>query len=101
MPKVSDLTNATCSGWNSVIDCRGAVGATPSSGNNAYQRRIGAGFFTEWGYMNHYSDADFVDGKYWTSDVINNYSNFYVRGERGDIYSVNKIIYYYGVCTTP
>ncbi|OCG67839.1 hypothetical protein A9G39_04410 [Gilliamella sp. Imp1-6] len=101
MPKVSDLTNATCSGWNSVSDCRGAVGATPSSGNNAYQRRIGAGFFTEWGYMDHYADADFVDGRYWTSDVKNNHSNFYVRGDRGDIYGINRTINYYGVCTTP
>ncbi|MCX8675936.1 hypothetical protein J3U16_11620, partial [Gilliamella sp. B3023] len=64
--EVKDLTNASCP--NNDFDCRGSVGATPSSSGNHYMRHIGSGFFTEWGRMDHYSGAGFVDTWYWTSD---------------------------------
>ncbi|WP_176700325.1 hypothetical protein, partial [Gilliamella sp. Gris1-4] len=99
MPRVSDLTNATCSGWNSGSDCQGAVGATPSSGNNVYQRRIGAGFFTEWGNMHNYAGAGF-DGSYWTSDAIGS-SQFNVYSSDGHVSSYGASYSIYAVCTTP
>ncbi|MCX8675998.1 hypothetical protein J3U16_11935, partial [Gilliamella sp. B3023] len=69
MPSVSDLTNASCRGTNSGSNCRGSVGATPSSPSNHYMRHIGSGFFTEWGYMPGYSGAGFrEDNWFWTSD---------------------------------
>lgn len=72
LPMVKDLTNASCQGINSGHWCEGAnVGAIYPSPNNYYQRRIDAGFFSEWGDMYYYSDASFGfygrDG-YWTSD---------------------------------
>lgn len=63
MPEIKDLTNAI----------RGdKSGATPASPGNYYQRRIGAGFFTEWGSVAEYTDAGFRVGHSW------------VRGEEGD-----------------
>ena len=67
LPDIKDLTNASCQGDNSGYLCQGAVGATPSSPNNYYQRHIGAGFFTEWGSVSNYSDANFIVGGYFTS----------------------------------
>ncbi|MFQ0971558.1 hypothetical protein [Gilliamella sp. BG1] len=67
MPRVRDLTNAVCSGRGSGSWCQGAVGATPSSSGNHYQRHIGAGFFTEWGNLGFYHT--FIDHVYWTSDA--------------------------------
>ena len=69
LPIVKDLTNATCQGSWSSSYCKGAVGATPSSPNNTYQRRIGAGFFTEWGCITDYSGTDFYSNPYWTGDA--------------------------------
>ena len=48
MPAVMDLTNGIC---RSSQFCGGAVGAKPPSSTSFFQRRIGAGFFTEWGGM--------------------------------------------------
>ncbi|KDN09344.1 hypothetical protein [Gilliamella sp. Imp1-1] len=49
--------------------CKGSVGATPSSSGNHYQRRIGVGFFTEWGMIDTFfiPDAGFVGSAYLTS----------------------------------
>ncbi|OTQ68007.1 hypothetical protein B6D17_11160 [Gilliamella apis] len=59
LPKVRDLTNAS----SCIETCRGypneLVGATPASPDNKYRRHIGAGFFTEWGYMANYRGANF------------------------------------------
>ena len=79
MPKVKDLTNAICERGNSGGHCKGIVGATPSSIGNHYQRRIGAGFFSEWGDVKGYTDAGFYYG-YWTSDPgrASNYTEFVV-----------------------
>ena len=57
MPLVRDLTNSNHQN----------VGALPASSGNWYQRRIGAGFFTEWGYMPEYSAGDFITW-YFTSE---------------------------------
>ncbi|MCX8676017.1 hypothetical protein J3U16_12030, partial [Gilliamella sp. B3023] len=68
MPRVKDLTNASCS--TNDYDCLGSVGATPSSQGNHIMRHIGSGFFTEWGKMEDYSGVGgFNNGHfYWTSD---------------------------------
>ncbi|MCO6517001.1 MAG: hypothetical protein J6586_11025, partial [Snodgrassella sp.] len=98
MPRVRDLTNAVCSGWNSNSYCQGAVGATPSSGFNAYKRHIGAGFFTEWGYMNNYADAGFVSRTYWTSDATGS-TQFIVNPDNGAVASGSASRGSYAVCT--
>ena len=100
LAKVRDLTNAVCSGWNSGSHCQGAVSATPSSSNNAYQRHIGAGFFTEWGYMNCYADAGFVYSDYWTSDATGS-NQFDVRSDNGNVFSYSASHSDYAVCTAP
>ena len=50
-PIFADLTNAVSGS---------SIGATPSSPGNHYQRRIGAGLFTEWGAVSTYVGANFV-----------------------------------------
>ncbi|MCX8642676.1 hypothetical protein J3U65_09475 [Gilliamella sp. B3791] len=59
LPQVKDLTNATGDSW---------TGGTPPSTGNYYDRNIGAGLFTEWGYMDSYTAAGFAVHYYWTSD---------------------------------
>ncbi|OCG34201.1 MULTISPECIES: hypothetical protein [unclassified Gilliamella] len=100
MPRVRDLTNAVCSGWNSGRYCRGTVGATPSSGNNVFRRHIGAGFFTEWGYMSHYADVGFASFNYWTSDVVGG-NGVYVYTYDGSVFTDNVSESGYAVCTAP
>ena len=78
MPVVKDLTNATCQGTGSGSHCQGAVGATPPSSGNHFQRRIGAGFFTEWVRCNDYYST------YWTSDVTG-YQRFIVNACNGSV----------------
>jgi hypothetical protein len=102
MPRVRDLTNAVCSGWGSGSWCQGALGSTPSSSNNAYQRHIGAGFFTEWGAMYGYADAGFIKTLkyYWTSDARGN-NLFNVSSLDGYVDNNSVSWSYYAVCTTP
>ena len=69
LPKVKDLTNASCRGQNSGSHCQGLVGATPSSSGNHYMRHIGSGFFTEWGNMSDYSGVGFNGNWYQASDT--------------------------------
>nr|WP_260842583.1 hypothetical protein [Gilliamella apicola] len=59
-PKVRDLTNAS-SCIQTCLDHPNEFpgGATPASPDNKYRRHIGAGFFTEWGYMANYRGANF------------------------------------------
>ena len=68
MPRVRDLTNASCSHNNAGPWCSGSVGATPSSSHNYYMRHIGSGFVTEWGKMDDYSGVGFSNDWCWTSD---------------------------------
>ena len=66
VPKVKNLTNANC---HSTPRCQSA---TPTSTDDKMRRHISAGFFTEWGKMDYYTDANFTRGRYWTSDGGNN-----------------------------
>ncbi|OTQ72666.1 hypothetical protein [Gilliamella apis] len=96
VPKVKDLTNATCQGEGSNAYCQGAVGATPSSPDRFLRRHIGAGFFTEWGDMYIYANANFPqygsDGwfRYWTQDRVGSTQKFYsVYADDGHVFSDN------------
>jgi hypothetical protein len=71
VPRVRDLTNAVNTSRGHAIS-----GAFPSSSGNYLMRHIGAGFFTEWGFMNQYTDANFFHNGYWVSDVTG--SNQYI-----------------------
>ncbi|MWP61769.1 hypothetical protein [Gilliamella sp. Pas-s25] len=90
MPRVRDLTN---SNYNNL-------GATPSSSGNHYKRHIGAGFFTEWGIITHYTDAGFVRNFFWTSDATDS-GQFDVFSDDGYFTSLFASNSRYGVCTAP
>ena len=90
IPRIRDLTN---SNYNNL-------GATPSSSGNNYKRHIGAGFFTEWGYMGYYTDAGFVINYYWTSDATGSYQ-FTVDSNYGYVNSDSASYSDYAVCTAP
>lgn len=85
VPKVKDLTNASCQGSNSCTECDGSVGATPFSPDNFHQRHIGAGFFSEWSDLSRYSGANFDYGEVWTSDA-NGSNRFTVNSILGSVY---------------
>ncbi|OCF98287.1 hypothetical protein A9G08_08220 [Gilliamella sp. wkB195] len=85
VPKVKDLTNASCQGSNSRTECDGSVGATPFSPDNFHQRHIGAGFFSEWSDLSRYSGASFDYGEVWTSDA-NGSNRFTVNSILGSVY---------------
>ncbi|MWN06791.1 hypothetical protein [Gilliamella sp. Pas-s95] len=76
--RFSDLTNA-------------------ASNRDYYNRRIGAGFFSEWGSMYYYADAGFVYNLYWASDAIS------VSSKYGDLYFHGGGYVYRNcaVCTAP
>ncbi|NUF28225.1 hypothetical protein GA0061081_10833 [Gilliamella bombicola] len=95
LASVSDLTNAV------KTDSPSISGALPSSSDNYYMRHIGAGFFTEWGYMTYSADAGFVPGAIdWTSDTTGR-NVFSVNSNNGHVGS--GYVYYsgYAVCTAP
>ncbi|WP_131798796.1 MULTISPECIES: hypothetical protein [Gilliamella] len=103
LQKVSDLTNASCQGYLSGPHCQGAVGATPSSPDNRVGRHIGAGFFTEWGWMETYSNSAF-DGRYfdyWTSEQKSDNSYFVVGSYQGRIHFQNNQQVARGLCVYP
>ncbi|WP_176700396.1 hypothetical protein, partial [Gilliamella sp. Gris1-4] len=101
MPRVSDLTNAKCGVDNTWFPCvNGIDGAAPSSPGNRYQRHIGAGFFTEWGFMLDYADAGFVDFYDWTSDVAGS-TQFVVTSYNGFVNNYIASGSNYAVCTAP
>ncbi|NUE95601.1 hypothetical protein GYW75_04255 [Gilliamella sp. ESL0232] len=80
MPRVRDLTNAKCGVDSNDFPCINNIdGATPLSRGNWFMRYIGAGFFTEWGSMDGYADADtdFVHLDFWTSEAAGS-NQFYV-----------------------
>ena len=107
VPKVSDLTNATCN--SSDWYCKDALGATPSSPNNRALNHIGGGLFTEWGEMSiyhHYDRANqFAEsGEYWTSDQTsenNHVQRYYkVYCDSGN-FKYGGGDYAYGICVYP
>ncbi|OCG01134.1 hypothetical protein [Gilliamella sp. wkB112] len=91
LPQVKDLTNAVRSG---------AVGATPSSDGNYYQRNIGAGLFPEWGDLFNYPAAGFTYDTYWTSDSDGS-NQFDVYSLSGEVQSYNPFNSILGVCVYP
>ncbi|WP_279084533.1 hypothetical protein [Gilliamella apis] len=100
MPKVKDLTNASCKGRyaGTPYYCEGSVGATPSSPNNNYTRHIGAGFFSEWGSMEGYRGW-FTNRYYWTSDRSPRGSSFSVDPVTGQV--THGVDDKWGVCVYP
>ncbi|OCF99528.1 hypothetical protein A9G08_05430 [Gilliamella sp. wkB195] len=91
LSRVRDLTNA--------VDADVVIpSATPSSSGNHYQRRISAGFLTEWGSVDHYYSADFRSGWYWTSD-LNVRTPFIVEAYNGHV--VWSHGFQYGLCAYP
>ncbi|SCC25132.1 hypothetical protein GA0061081_11254 [Gilliamella bombicola] len=110
LPRVKDLTNAVCgrvwSNPSADYHCESVVGATPSSSGNHYQRRIGAGFFTEWGYMSNYADVGFLHNNkyYWTIDATKTDDASGVESNFGHITGAaasNSNNIFFVVCTTP
>ena len=102
VPKVKDLTNASCRHYDSGTYCQGSVGATPSSSINDYMRHINAGFFTEWGRMPDYSGVGFSYGWYWTSDPNQSGSpKFRVNSGYGSVNSRHTYDIAYGLCSHP
>ncbi|MWP60782.1 hypothetical protein [Gilliamella sp. Pas-s25] len=105
LPKAKDLTNAICLDYDHNPDndlCRGVVGATPSSSGNHYQRRIGAGFFTEWGKMYYYYGARFGNDGYSVSDPsTDNKTYFAVTSFDGEVLRTPLNVGYEGLCVTP
>lgn len=88
MPRVVDLTNSTYE--------RGAN--FPSSGNY-YQRRIGAGFFTEWGALEDgYYKAEFLSNWYWSrgSEIVR-----VVKPRDGVVFYHYTDNRFYGLCVYP
>ncbi|MCX8663526.1 hypothetical protein [Gilliamella sp. B2911] len=107
LPRVRDLTNASCPpGSRDGSWCRGSVGATPSSPGDHYMRHIGSGFFTEWGNMEDYSGVGFVRDRnnwynwYWTSDPLDS-DQFLVRASYGSVALNSTLPDYYGLCSHP
>jgi hypothetical protein len=101
LARVRDLTNAQCTGFDSSYYCQGSVGATPSSSGNHYQRRINAGFFSEWGRISDYTGASFAsDNYYWTSEETADSEQFEVRSYDGYITSYIRNYSYSAVCTS-
>ncbi|MWP49353.1 MULTISPECIES: hypothetical protein [unclassified Gilliamella] len=104
MPQVKDLTNAVCSNRWSGWWCRGAVASTPSSTGNYFTRRIGMGFFTEWGDMRGYGGKVNFSGytHYWTSDYdLNRYRQFIVKSNLGSVYAYEPNESLSGLCVFP
>ncbi|OCL24895.1 hypothetical protein A9G07_00275 [Gilliamella sp. wkB72] len=97
LPKVKDLTNASCRGNHSGTFCQGSVGATPSAPHNDYMRHIGSGFFTEWGRMVDYSGVGFNRYWYWTSGS----NQFLVGTDSGYVDRDYTDRDFYGLCSHP
>ncbi|WP_133052317.1 hypothetical protein [Gilliamella apis] len=108
LPKVKDLTNASCQIFGGDSGC---LSATPSSPGNYVRRHIGAGFVSEWGRMFYYANAnfrirysngDYYTQTYWTQDRVTGGLFFLVFFGDGDLY---KSVYVYsafsGVCVYP
>ena len=84
LPKVKDLTNASCQKFGGDSGC---LSATPSSPDNYARRHIGAGFLSEWGEVSRYVDAYFDSNDFWTQDRVAGSSQiFLVHTMRGGVY---------------
>jgi len=107
VPKVKDLTNASCQGLFSDPRCQGAVGATPSSPQNTYMRHIGGGLFSEWGMVEYYPGANFprnnyYNPQYWTQDRAGSSQDFFmVNSAFGSVGLRGNGGYDNGLCAYP
>ncbi|OCG57118.1 hypothetical protein [Gilliamella sp. Imp1-1] len=102
LPQVRDLTNAKCGMYTSFPCINGIDNVTSSSSDNIHQRRIGNGFFTEWGPITYYADAGFANTYFWTSDVgAYRGDQFLVSSGGGNVISSGASYRYYTVCTAP
>ncbi|OCG05270.1 hypothetical protein [Gilliamella sp. wkB112] len=103
VPKVNELTNSVCAGYNSGRECQGVVGATPPSTQNNYQRNIGGGFFAEWGNLSEITESGFESIYYWSNDTstLNSNSHYLIHLSHG--YTTSTFLYdgYNGVCVYP
>ena len=92
LSSIADLTNAVYGDY---------IGATPSSPGNHYQRRIGAGLFTEWGVMSTYAGANFQRYSYPAGGYYrtNEGSRVGVNPDNGG--AQNNLSTRYGVCVSP
>ncbi|OCG01133.1 hypothetical protein [Gilliamella sp. wkB112] len=66
IPKIKELTNATCEDPQNPEKCVGVESGTPSSGTYLAKYTIGAGFVSEWGRVD--DDLEF----YWTDHHVPN-----------------------------
>ncbi|MBI0155198.1 hypothetical protein [Gilliamella sp. W8128] len=108
LPKLKDLTNASCRQSNTgacenYANEMNALTATPSSFANIFLRYIGAGFFTEWGRMPDYTGTNFVRREYLTSDKSSSNNQFFaVSGFDASVYNmVYTTGKTYGLCVYP
>ncbi|WP_165601681.1 hypothetical protein, partial [Gilliamella apicola] len=103
IPDVRDLTNASCQGWDSEY-CgdhgNEIVVATPSSPNNKIWRHIGAGLFTEWGFIDSYPDSGFKNN-YRTGDYATSDNRFFVKLFNGQIQYTSFLPGLNGACVYP
>ena len=102
IPTVKDLTNSVCEGIWSHSRCKDMEGGMPPSSGNHYQRTIGAGFFSEWGFMYYYTDANFGHSDYyWTSELGGN-ERLDVSSDGGHVFWAGYSSYsVYGICLLP
>ncbi|NUF50289.1 hypothetical protein [Gilliamella sp. ESL0250] len=81
MPKARDLSNSV-------------------RGVSRYKRYIGAGLFTEWGYMKGYSDAGFVGSSYFADGYSTVHSSTGIIGkDHSNMIGIRRSGY--GICTAP
>ncbi|OTQ52698.1 hypothetical protein B6C96_02310 [Gilliamella apis] len=108
VPKVRDLTNASCLNEATLGACRNyanevnALGGTNLSKYNYQMRNIGGGFFAEWGHMFNYAGANF-ERTYWTQDRggSSGQTYFVVLSEDGRISFREHGALSYGLCVYP
>ncbi|QYN41634.1 hypothetical protein [Gilliamella sp. ESL0443] len=97
LPNVRDLTNAVYPSNDQLIT------ATPPSPGNHYQRTIGAGLITEWGFLLYYANTNF-NLYYWTNDSYSHDGGytyyFYAHADHGLIHWVDPATFYNGVCVS-
>ncbi len=92
LPHIVEMTNAN----NDIVAWAGGLSGQP----NNFQRRIGGGFFAEWGYTDneYYVNSDFIrddiNFDYWTADPfyggVQNYTVFSKQGNIGHYYFVHN-----------
>ena len=98
MSRVRDLSNAKCGIYWPF--CSNGIDDSSSSGNY-YQRRIGGGFFAEWGEPSYFGGKDF-NSPYavcWTSDKVGT-TPFHVSLD-GRVSNSSEGLPFDAICTTP